>query len=88
MDTVPEDEFVAGAREDSIFSAGLLAELDLDISLSNDHPEGPLLIETSGDIWADENWVNNVSNTGNFDLSGSQSYFFEDFGLDDEPQGL
>ncbi|KAI8166065.1 hypothetical protein K4K49_010037 [Colletotrichum sp. SAR 10_70] len=85
---IPEDKFDASAREDSIFSAGLLAELDLDIALSNDYPGGPLLTEALGDVWADESWVDNVSDTGYFDLTSSQSYVFADFCLDDESQGL
>ncbi|KAJ0348074.1 hypothetical protein COL154_013791, partial [Colletotrichum chrysophilum] len=83
----PEDEVDASAREDSVFSAGFLAELDIDLSLSNDYPEAQLLAETLDDIWVDESWFNDVSNVGSFDLT-SQSYTLENFGLDDEPQGL
>ncbi|KAJ3955790.1 hypothetical protein N0V92_007663, partial [Colletotrichum tropicale] len=84
----PEDEFSVSGREDSVFSAGLLAELDLDISLSFDYPETPLLTNTLGDMWVEENYVNNVTNAGLFDFTSNQDCTLEDFDLDDESQGL
>ncbi|KAK1850079.1 hypothetical protein CCHR01_07317 [Colletotrichum chrysophilum] len=85
---VPEDEFSVSGREDSVFSAGLLAELDLDISLSFDYPETPLLRNTLGDMWVEENFVNNVTNTGLFDFTINRDCNLEDLDLDDESQGL
>ncbi|KAI8245754.1 hypothetical protein K4K55_000525 [Colletotrichum sp. SAR 10_96] len=85
---IPEDEFSVSGREDSVFSAGLLAELDLDISLSFDYPETPLLRNTLEDMWVEENSVNNVTNAGLFDFTNNRDCNLEDLDLDDESQGL
>ncbi|EQB47939.1 hypothetical protein CGLO_12878 [Colletotrichum gloeosporioides Cg-14] len=85
---VPEDELSVSGREDSVFSAGLLAELDLDISLSFDYPEAPLLTNTLDDMWVEENYVNNVTDAGLFDFTSNEDCSLEDFDLDDDLQGL
>ncbi|KAJ0270771.1 hypothetical protein COL940_011455 [Colletotrichum noveboracense] len=87
-ENLPEDEFSVSGREDSVFSAGLLAELDLDISLSFDYPETPLLRNTLGDVWVEENSVNNVTNAGSYDFTSNRDCIVEDLDLDDESQGL